>query len=650
MSARMPQKRGRACEACSKIKIRCSLGQASEDAAPPCERCVRLNKECILSAPKRQKDRVAELEAQVAQLTRLLESQHIQVPSVSPATASQSNQDESPTPAQMANASGTATKKRRLESDGETPQSSVSSPGTQNPEISDIQRLDRVLSYELQQRTLTRYVTEIAPLFPAVPAPADCSLPEMRVNRPTLLMAFLYAASAGFLSLDTQEDVAQILLNALSARAITHGEETLELIQAIQIACLWYRSPKHHRRAAVYQLIDIASAMANGLSAGGPLAPPTQGLTLDECPDTGSYESVEGWRAWLGCHVLSVSMSIFMRKPMTATWTEQHEQARLMLQYSPLNADSDRWLAQYIRAERLCEEVSEQVDLTNTSFYRDVADPATRNRVQTCRNKILNWKMGVPQSLRSPLILFWEHVATAYMHEPVLHTVTNKESFTAPYLAERLSLTDFPTPVVTQDHITAVYELTAAVQAVLDIFINYDTKSLVASPSLVYAARAAYALYVLAKLYIAVTAPGNTLGTILDASILALPEYADRLATCGSRIRALDERCGPARIMHCAPAIKDWYLNYTQFLSSNAALAQSIQVSNDNVAETQITLPPLQDTTNSFSSIPPDWENLLMFGDSSTDYGFDQLFAEPIPLQLEQPMFANTIPAAFATK
>ncbi|KAM3418729.1 hypothetical protein BST61_g4703 [Cercospora zeina] len=643
MSARAPQKRGRACEACSKIKIRCSLGQAADDAAPPCVRCVRLNKECVLTAPRRQKDRVAELEAQVAQLTRLLESQHIQVPSAAPPSASQSNQDDSPTSALP----GTGTKKRRLQSDGNTPRSTASSPGTQqDSEMSDVQRLDRILSYKLQQQALTRYITEVASLFPAVPAPADCSLAEMRANNPTLLLAFLYAASPGFLPLSTQEDIAQVLLNCLSTRTIAHGDETLELIQAIQIACLWYRSPKHHRRAAVYQLIDIAAAMANDLSAGGPLAPPCKDMGLD----SGSYESVEGWRAWLGCHVLSASMALFMRRPMTVSWTEQHEQARVMLQYSPLNQASDRWLSQYIRAERLCEEVSEQVDLTNTSFFRDVSDPAMRNKVQTCRNKILNWKMGVPQSLRSPLILFWEHVATAYMHETVLHTATNKDSFTAPYLAERLSLTDFPAPTVTQDHITAVYELTAAVQAVLDIFINLDAKSLVASPSLVYAARAAYALYILAKLYIAVTAPGNTLGTVLDANLLALPDYADRLATCGSRIRAIDERCGPARIMHCAPAIKDWYTNYSQFLSSNAALAQSIQVSEQNAVNAEMSLPPLQDNMNSLGSLPPDWENLLMLGDSSADYGFDQLFAEPIPLQFEQAMFASTIPATFATK
>lgn len=452
---------------------RCSLGQASEKAVPPCERCVRLNKECVLTLPKRQKDRVAELEAQVATLTRLLESQRIQIP------AEPSRSDASGDAVATAPSSQTAAKKRRLEERQDA--ASIAFPEPSDADMSDIQKLDRVLSYELQERTIFRYQAEIVPLFPVVLLPVDNTLQSLRANKRILLLACLYAASPGFLSLDEQEHIAQLLLDGLSSRAVAPGEEALELVQAIQISCLWYRSPKHHRRAAVYQLIDLASGLANDLNGTGPLAPLGKGLSLD----AESCEAVESWRAWLGCHILSASMSILMRKPFTVVWTEQHEQARLMLQYSPVNESSDRWLAQYIRAERLCEEVAEQMEFSNLSYCHDVSEPATRNRVQTCRNKILNWKMAIPQDLRSPLLLFWEHVATAYMHETVLHTSTNKESFSAPYMAERLSLSDFPIPVITQDHITAVYELTAAVQAVLSLYTSLDTLTLIASPSLV---------------------------------------------------------------------------------------------------------------------------------------------------------------------
>merc|ERR1711939_959058 len=70
-------RRGRACDACHSIKIKCELG-ASPSSVPPCERCLRLGKTCSVSAPIRKKDRIAELEAQLEEMTRLLRKQELQ--------------------------------------------------------------------------------------------------------------------------------------------------------------------------------------------------------------------------------------------------------------------------------------------------------------------------------------------------------------------------------------------------------------------------------------------------------------------------------------------------------------------------------------------------------------------------------------------
>ncbi|KAK6413296.1 hypothetical protein LTR95_017879, partial [Oleoguttula sp. CCFEE 5521] len=69
------QARGRACQACRSIKIKCELG--THGGPPPCERCTRLGKDCTVDAPRRQKDRVAELEAKVETLTKMLASQQM---------------------------------------------------------------------------------------------------------------------------------------------------------------------------------------------------------------------------------------------------------------------------------------------------------------------------------------------------------------------------------------------------------------------------------------------------------------------------------------------------------------------------------------------------------------------------------------------
>lgn len=72
--------RGRVCDACHSIKLKCELGSAC-GGDPPCQRCLRLRKTCLVSPPIRQKDRIAELEAKLEEVTKLLRLQEIQEPS-----------------------------------------------------------------------------------------------------------------------------------------------------------------------------------------------------------------------------------------------------------------------------------------------------------------------------------------------------------------------------------------------------------------------------------------------------------------------------------------------------------------------------------------------------------------------------------------
>lgn len=68
-------RRSRACEACNRCKLRCELSSKSQN--PPCDRCVRLGKECNYTPATRSTKadtRVTELEGQVAKLTALIKA------------------------------------------------------------------------------------------------------------------------------------------------------------------------------------------------------------------------------------------------------------------------------------------------------------------------------------------------------------------------------------------------------------------------------------------------------------------------------------------------------------------------------------------------------------------------------------------------
>lgn len=228
------------------------------------------------------------------------------------------------------------------------------------------------------------------------------------------------------------------------------------------------------------------------------------------------------------------------------------------------------------------------------------------------------------------------------MHEAVLHTATNKHSFAAPFVAENLSVSDFPAPtIVTQDHITALFELTTAVQAMIDLFSSLDVGTLVVMSGFLHSARAAYALFILAKLLVATTAPGNTFGTVLDGSMLLVGEYADKLIENGSRVRAVDDRCAPARILFAAVSVKEWYLNFTGSIASFPNPApqplQHLDLSQP-AAESMTTnvpafdTPPLSNDLNLASQdvAAMDWDNFFYYSSNTADFGLNMLFDEEL--------------------
>ena len=259
--------RARACDACHSIKTRCELGSAS--GSPPCQRCVRLGKDCVVSPPKRQKDRVAELEAQVEALTRLVQSQNIQA---SPTNTLDSSH-ESDSPAQLQNGGFTAKpgesmpvaqKKRRLDEDSHDRLAL---------------ELDAVVPQELQKRVLKKYLDDITPVFPLVPITDETDYDALRKSRPFLLQAVTFIASPGIIPIEMQEEVSKVIMSAFASATIADGKKSMDLVQALQVASLWYRAPKHHAHVAVFQLIQLAAGIAEDLGIGGPHVSPSMSMT-----------------------------------------------------------------------------------------------------------------------------------------------------------------------------------------------------------------------------------------------------------------------------------------------------------------------------------------------------------------------------------
>ena len=572
-----------------------------------------------MTPPKRQKDRVAELEAQVEALTKLLESQKIQTPSTDSPSSSQGLESQESTQGNGAATCNDAIldhsrnapqKKRRLEDEPLT-SDEYESPSSHSQAVG----LDAVVSQDMQRNVFEKYVDEIMPACPLVPIADGVDYDALRQTRPLLLQAIVYAASPGVLESDLQEDIAMAVMN-LFASVIEEGKKSIELIQAMQVAAIWYRAPKHHHHVAVFQLIELAAGMAKDIGLAGPQFSPSLGYSNHG----DGIDTADAWRAWLVGYLLSANMGSCMRRANAKALTEYDENCLQMLGYAHHTQPSDPLICQYVRAERLCERIASELNFSEFSKANDVSDHVTQLTMQGLQNLVTDWKAQIPLGLRCPSLTFWERVAILYIHEPVLHTATNKQSFAAPFITERLSVTDFPAPIATREHVASIHALKDHTHALLDLFSTFDLSTLMSIPSLLFAARIAYADFILVKLYIATTAMGNTLGAFMDPTTLRVEDYLQKMINLSLMIHEVDEKCAPGRILSSAIRMKEFFLNYKLTYSNQPTISGF----NDS-ADLATTLPNFSSTAE---DLPFDW-NSFAFNNDSFTLGLDEMFADP---------------------
>ena len=215
-------RRGRACDACHSIKIKCELG-ASPGSVPPCERCLRLGKTCSVSAPIRKKDRIAELEAQLEEMTRLLRMQELKDGGVGAegrkSPRSPVSLDARTTPDSRAVGVGVMNgrKKRRLSGDD-----GRDALDNGNASVRDGLEIDHVVSKEVQRALVDKYRNEMEPVFPFA---VRHGYEVLRQRHPLLLQAIIFAACPGVLPVDAQDEVTTIVVKLVAPDEVEKFEK-----------------------------------------------------------------------------------------------------------------------------------------------------------------------------------------------------------------------------------------------------------------------------------------------------------------------------------------------------------------------------------------------------------------------------------------
>ncbi|KAL2068564.1 hypothetical protein VTL71DRAFT_14901 [Oculimacula yallundae] len=548
--------RGRACDACHSIKIKCELG-SSKDSLPPCERCLRLGKTCSVTAPVKKKDRIAELEAKLEEMTRLLRAQEIGDEDGSDGTG---NGSRSGSRASGSRASPATT----LSLDGRSGSGKDSGPG--NGRGSKKRRLeaqfvdgeetgleiDHVVSKEMQKVLLDKYQNEMQSVFPfAIRHGYDV----LREQYPVLLQAIAFAASPGVLSVDDQDEITNIAVKLVAPDEVSKSEKSIELLQAVLMVSFWYRPPRNQIHVAIDRNLITALELAEELA----ISSSECALGIASLESNDKINSADAWRTWNLCYLLSSSLGSCMRFPPKVAWSVDMELKLSSLEYGRDSLPTDGLLCQFVRAERLCEQIAFEANYSTSLPVLEVTDHIQIRRLQ---NLIIDRKAQLFHSNSTPALRMYENIATLYLHECILHTPTNKRSFAAPYVAERLSLTDFPAPVVTPDHIPFLYGLRDACHTALNAVLALDYRDIAFAPIVTFTAKAFYAQWLLIKLYVAVTASGNTYGAFISAESLQVEHYLQKISEIGDKICELDpEHMGGKGLQQSSKKIKEWVFN-----------------------------------------------------------------------------------------
>ena len=298
---------------------------------------------------------------------------------------------------------------------------------------------------------------------------------------------------------------------------------------------------------------------------------------------TGDHvRSSDAWRTWILCYINSSGLGSCMRIHPKIPWDTNLEMNVASLQYGHDGLDTDKLLCQLAHAEKLCQQITVEAGYNDSDVTLQITD---HTKIQRIQNLIKDWKGQVFSSLSCPRLKLYEHIAIMYLHEYILLTPTNKHTFAAPYIAERLSMTDFPVPFVTPDHVATLFSLRDACHAALDTFMTFDIMTVVSAPLTLFTAKAFYAQWLLVKLYVATTAPGNTYGSFMDAQSLELHAYLGRLADLGDAIHAIEETYLAGNMVKSVKRLREWVWNYDALRAEDLSVNFLPAVSTDPALE-----------------------------------------------------------------
>lgn len=518
------KKRTRACVECHRLKIKCDL--ATSPAGTACERCGRNGLECVPSAPRLQRDRINELEAQVEELKITLREQ----------------------------SSSTSTPSR--------------SPGSllEDYDQTILAFLDTRIPLRRQQEILHLFAQQAGAVWPVIRLSTD--LDQLREKSPVLLLCVLtytVTHNAQGTELEVHDELVRQAVHILGEEVIGRGQRSLELVQALLVAAFWNKTTRRGLQGSCYQLVQLAADMAVDIGIGGPSLQPSPVAFFSQLEDP---TSLEARRTWLACFVALATSSFSMRRPNTIPWNRHHQECLSALEST--GEPSDILLGQIVRIIQVIQEIHDQLGICQVTTFVDGNDYNVHAVMDTLKTKVDAWAAQIPPVLASCQTLkVWYHVAMIFIYEPILHTPTNKAAFAAPFIPGRIPVKDFPKPVSAIGPLRmALGALVQNCHGVVDTVTEMDPSAVLHLSTFSFIPKIIYSVFVLVTIMVAATDPANTYGQYLARGCFRIEECGLKLRHLTASMKTLDPTlsCYTTRMIDATSWLEQWYNDYTAIL------------------------------------------------------------------------------------
>jgi hypothetical protein len=456
-------------------------------------------------------------------------------------------------------------------------------PSTLAAEHSDI--IDRgILTMERASQLFARYNDHMVQHLPAVVFPPGVTAAEIRKNKPILFLSIMSASSSE--DPVTQRTLVRELMQIFADKVIVTGEKTLELVQALQVAVIWYWPPEHFEELKFYQLVHIGVVMGIDIGLGRKKQSSRLRRHLPSTWRDHPFKkhpppdpmSIEARRAWLVCYFLSSNTAMALHRPILLRWTIFMTESVDVLESSPDAAPTDKYLCHLVWTHRLAEEIGMSFSMDDPGANINIADARTQHALKGFEHQLDKYRRTIPPELlqRRSLSIFPPHAAqyslsssshltdsaaatlamsihvlNLYMHEIALHTEKS----------EGMGLRDVTVnidAVLTPAHISALSACLNAIDGMFEAFLGMEVSAIRCLPVFNFV-RVAYAVVILIKMYFAACSPKSEFGKVINKDHMKVDQHLENLLE-KFRSTAADDKSRPAaKFLVILVMLRSWF-------------------------------------------------------------------------------------------